>query len=193
MVPCRMSGPHAAPVQRLRLWLIALVVFAAAVRLIGVDYDDKHFFHPDERRIAFAVEELSFQPLQLNPHFFAYGSLPFYVNRAVASLLGNIDPRMAHYDGIMMTGRAVSGVIGTLTVLLLTVLGPRLYNRSVGLLAGFLLAACALHVQNSHYGTTDIFLTFLVTLALYFLIGVVQRGWTRDYIYAGLAIGFAAA
>ncbi|MBX3026374.1 glycosyltransferase family 39 protein [bacterium] len=187
-----MSSSPSSP-SRLRLWLVALLVFAAAVRLVGLDFDDKHFFHPDERRIAFAVGELSFQPLQLNPHFFAYGSFPFYVNRAVSSLLSNIDPRMANYDGVMMTGRAVSGVIGTLTVLLLTVLGARLYNRSVGLLAGFLLAACVLHVQNSHYGTTDIFLTFLVTLALYCMIGIVQRGWTRDYVYAGLAIGFAAA
>ena len=71
-----MSEPHSAPVHRLRLWLIALVVFAAAVRLIGIDFDNGHWFHPDERRIAFAVEELSFQPLQLNPHFFAYGSFP---------------------------------------------------------------------------------------------------------------------
>lgn len=187
-----MSSSPSSP-SRLRLWLVALVVFAAAVRLVGLDFDDKHFFHPDERRIAFAVEELSFKPLQLNPHFFAYGSFPFYVVRGVASLLSNVDPNMGHYDGIMMTGRAVSGLVGTLTVLLLTVLGARLYNRSVGLLAGFLLAACVLHVQNSHYGTTDIFLTFLVTLALYFLVGVVQRGWTRDYVYAGLAIGFATA
>jgi YYY domain-containing protein len=163
------------------------------VRLIGVDFDDRHFFHPDERRIAFAVEELSFRPLQLNPHFFAYGSFPLYVTRAATSLLGLLDERLGHYDNIIRTGRTVSAVIGTLNVLLLVVLGARLYNRSVGLLAGFLLAACVLHLQNSHYMTTDVFLTFLVTLALYFLVGVVQRGWTRDYIYAGITIGFATA
>ena len=44
--------------------------------------------------------------------------------------------------------------VGTLTVLLLVMLGARLYNRRVGLLAGFLLGACVLHVQNSHYMTT---------------------------------------
>ncbi len=179
--------------RRLRWWLVALVLFAAAVRLVGLDFDDRHFFHPDERRIAFAIEELSFRPLQLNPHFFAYGSFPFYVVRSVSSLLSLVDERLGRYDGIMMTGRAVSGVVGTLTVLLLVVLGARLYNRGVGLLAGFLLAACVLHVQNSHYGTTDVFLTFLVLLALFCMVGVVQRGWTRDYVFAGLAIGFAAA
>src|SRR5215470_18285028 len=107
-----MSELHASPVRRLRLWLLALVVFAAAVRLIGVDFDDRHFFHPDERRIAFAVEELSFRPLQLNPHFFAYGSFPLYVTRAVTSVLGQFNENLAHYDSIILTGRAVSAVIG---------------------------------------------------------------------------------
>lgn len=183
----------ARPPRRLRVWLVALLVFAAGVRLVGLDFDDRHFFHPDERRIAFAIEELSFRPLQLNPHFFAYGSFPLYVVRSVSSALSLIDQSAGGYDGVMMTGRAVSGVVGTLTVLLLVVLGARLYNPSVGLLAGFLLAASVLHIQNSHYGTTDVFLTFLVTLALYFLVGAVRRGWTRDYIFAGLAIGFAVA
>ncbi|MEO8601717.1 MAG: DUF2298 domain-containing protein [bacterium] len=187
-----MSDPHSSP-SRLRLWLVAVVVFAAAVRLVGLDFDDHHFFHPDERRIAFAIEEMSFQPVQLNPHFFAYGTFPLYVVRGVTSLLSNIDPNMGHYDGVMTAGRAVSGVVGTLTVILLVLLGVRRYDARTGLLAGFLLAACVLHIQNSHYGTTDIFLTFLVTLALYCLVGVVERGWTRDYVFAGIAIGLATA
>lgn len=188
-----MRDQSSAPVHRLRLWLVALILFAAAVRLFGLDFDARHYFHPDERRIAFAVEELSFQPLQLNPHFFSYGSFPIYVTRAVSSLLGQYDERLRRYDSVIVTGRAVSAVIGVFTVILLVFLGARLYDRRVGLLAGFLLAACVLHVQNSHYMTTDVFLTFLVTLALYLLIGVVQRGWTRDYVFAGIAIGLATA
>ena len=51
-------------------------------------------------------------------------------------------------------------------MLLLILLGRRLYDRTVGLLAGFLLAACVLHIQNSHFVTNDVSLTFLVLLAL---------------------------
>ncbi len=188
-----MSDARFVPVRRLRLWLAALAVFAAVVRFAGLNWDQSHFFHPDERRIAFAVEELSFRPLQLNPHFFAYGSFPIYVTRAVTSLLGQIRPVWAHYDAIILTGRAVSAAVGTFTVILLVFLGARLYNRQVGLLAGFLLASSVLHVQNSHYMTTDVFLTFMVLVALYGLIGVVQRGAMRDYLYSGIAIGLAAA
>ena len=182
-----------SPNRNHRLWLVALVAFAAFVRLIGIDWDDRHFFHPDERAIAFAIERLSFQPLQLDPDFFAYGSFPFYVNRAVSSMLGLIDPSWGRYAHIIHTGRAVSGVLGVLTVLLTYLLGARLYGWRAGLLAGFLLAACPLHIQNSHYITTDVFLTFIVLGTLYFAVQLSQRGWTRDYLYTGLGIGFAVA
>ena len=61
----------------------------------------------------------------------------------------------------------VSALAGTLTVVLIVLLGARLYGSRVGLLAGLLLAACVLHLQNSRYLTTDVPLTFFVMLALY--------------------------
>ncbi len=188
-----MSEPHAEPVHRLRLWVIALVAFAMAVRVIGVDFDAYHFFHPDERRIAMAIDELSFQPLQLNPHFFSYGSFPLYVVRSITSALGEIREPLRHYDDVIITGRLLSALAGTFTVLLVIMLGVRLYGSRVGLLAGFLLAACVLHLQNSHYLTTDVFLTFMVTLALACLVRLVERGWTRDYAIAGIVIGLSLA
>jgi len=68
-------------------WLLALFVFALAVRIHRVRWDDGHFFHPDERAIGFAVERLSFSPFQWNPRFFAYGSFPMYVMRLASSLV----------------------------------------------------------------------------------------------------------
>jgi len=184
-----------SPTRNQRLWLFALVAFAAFVRLIGINWDDRHFFHPDERAIAFAIERLSFNPssLQLNPDFFAYGSFPFYVNGLIGSLLSLIDPSMGKYAQVILTGRAISGILGVLTVLLTYVLGTRLYGRSVGLLAGFLLAATPLHIQNSHYITTDVFLTFLVLGTLFCAVQLSQRGWNRDYVFTGIGIGLSVA
>ena len=62
---------------RTRAVALAILAAALAVRLFGLNFDQSHFFHPDERRIAEAVTQLSFRPLQLDPHFFAYGSFPF--------------------------------------------------------------------------------------------------------------------
>ncbi|MFI5396738.1 MAG: DUF2298 domain-containing protein [Candidatus Binatia bacterium] len=176
-----------------RVWVVVIVVCAAAVRLVHIEWDENHFFHPDERAVAFAVQRLSFQPLQMDPDFFAYGSLPIYLAKITSSALGLVDPRAATYDGLIVNGRRVSAVIGALTVFLLVILGSRLYDRSVGLLAGVLLAACALHLQNSRFMTVDVTLTFVVLLALYFLMRVATEGRLTHFILAGVTIGLATA
>src|SRR5712691_3721880 len=111
---------------RSRWLLLALILLAAILRVFRLDWDQYHFYHPDERRVAYAVQDMSFRPLQLNPHFFAYGSFPFYVTKAVTSLLWNINPWFTGYDGAIMSARAISAVWGTATVLLLALLGARL-------------------------------------------------------------------
>ena len=170
-----------------------LFFFAAAVRLYRVDWDQHHFFHPDERAIGFAVDRLSFSPLQLNPHFFAYGSLTLYVIKGATALLGNIHQSLRGYDASVFAGREISALLGAATAVLLAMLGGRLYGRRVGLLAGFLMAATVLHVQNSHFATSDVPMTFLILLALYFLVRVVESGRFRDYAGSGLAAGLAIA
>jgi YYY domain-containing protein len=176
-----------------RLWLIAIVVFAAASRLAHIEWDQNHFFHPDERAVVSAVQRLSFRPLRWNPQFFAYGSLPIYLTRIASNVVSLVDPHAATYDGIIVTGRRLSAIIGTLTVVLLVLLGRRLYDRSTGMLAGFLLAACVLHIQNSRFLTVDVPLTFFVLLALYQLVRLSAEGRTSQYVYAGAAIGLATA
>lgn len=173
--------------------LLALFLFAAALRIFPLEWDGRHFFHPDERAIAFAVDRLSFSPLQWNPQFFAYGSFPLYVTRAVTALLGRISPWLAGYDGIILTGRALSGIWGAATVPLLALLGMRLYGRRAGILAGFLLAVTVLHVQNSHFATSDIPLTFLALLALFFLTRFIETGKGGHALAAGAVIGLAVA
>ena len=72
-------------VFRLSAGLTGLFLFALLLRSIGLDFDQGHFYHPDERAIGDAITRLSFRPLRLNPHFFAYGSFPLYVTRAATS------------------------------------------------------------------------------------------------------------
>lgn len=179
--------------NRIRWWFVALFLFALSVRLFRLDWDQRHFFHPDERAIGFAIDRLSFSPPQLNPHFFAYGSLPLYVIKGVTSLLGNFRASLRGYDASILTGRALSALWGAATAVLLGLLGVRLYGLRVGLLAGFLLAATVLHVQNSHFATSDIPLAFWMLLTLSLLVRVLESGSFRHYLGAGLSAGLAIA
>src|SRR5450759_173101 len=178
-----------------RWLLLAVAAFALAVRAFGLDFDQSHFFHPDERAIGDAIRKLSFRPLQLNPHFFAYGSLPFYLIKGLSSLLSTLSGRdwFASYDGVVHVGRLLSALAGVLTVLLVSAVGCRLYGQKTGLLAGILLALAVLHIQASHFAATDVTLTLFVLLALAASGRLARRGRARDALLAGALTGFALA
>ncbi len=176
-----------------RWWLLALLLFALAVRLYRNRWDDGHFFHPDERAIGFAVERLSFVPLRLNPQFFAYGSFPIYVVRVSSAVVSLVRPSLRGFDGAILVGRAVSALWGAGTVLLLALLGMRLYDRATGLLGGFFLAASVSHLQNSHFATSDIPLTALVLATLVLLIRSVESPSLLNFALAGACLGLALA
>jgi len=173
--------------------LAAILAVALGVRLFGVNWDDGSNFHPDERRIAEAVSGMSFQPLQLNPHFFAYGSFPLYVTKTVCSLAALADPWWGGYDGAIRVGRMLGAVWGTLAVLVLFLLGRRLFGSRTGLLAASLLAVCVFPVQNAHFATNDIPLSALVLLALYLAVRAVDGGRLGHTVAAGAVAGLALA
>ncbi len=179
--------------RRFRLALTVLFVGAMAVRVFGLTWDQGHNFHPDERRIVEAVQQLSFSPLQLDPKFYAYGSLPFYVTRATCSLLGNASPWFLSWDGILLTGRVLSAAWGSLGCVLLALLGRRLFGERAGLLAGTLLAGAVFHVQNSHFATNDVPLTTLVLATFLLLARALDRGTAGAFLLAGGAAGLALA
>ena len=193
ITPPRPAGP-ASP-RAFRGLLLLLTLFALAIRVIGLDFDQNHFFHPDERAIGDAILKLSFRPLQLNPHFFAYGSLPFYLTRGLSSLLGSLSGRdwFFSYDGVIHVGRFLSALAGALTVALLAAVGRRLYGAKTGLLAGLFLALAVLHIQTSHFAATDVTLTLIVLLALAASGRLAGRGRLRDALLAGALTGFAIA
>src|SRR5450759_1883970 len=187
--------PTRGPALSFRRGLALVFILAASVRIVGLDFDQNHFFHPDERAIGDAILKLSFHPLQLNPHFFAYGSLPFYLTKALSSLLATLTGRdwFASYDGVVHVGRFLSALAGALTVLLVAAVGRRLYGQKTGLLAGLLLALAVLHVQTSHFASTDVALTLFVLLALAASGRLARRGRGRDALLAGALTGFALA
>jgi hypothetical protein len=83
-----------------------------------------------------------------------------YVDAALLRVSGDwFEPRLV--------GRLVTVACGVGTVLLLGVLGARLFSPTVGLLAGLFLAVAYQHVRESHFATTDVPFVFLVTASLW--------------------------
>ncbi len=185
------------------LLLIGILASGAAVRFVGTDWDAGHHLHPDERFLtmvasALAVPEdflgyLDTDTSTLNPrnrghNFFSYGTLPISLTRWLGENVGKVS-----YGDIHLVGRRMSAAFDLFTVLLVFLLGARLYDRRVGLVAAMLTAFAALHIQHAHFFTVDSAMVAFATLTLFGLAGVVKRRRVIDIVITGLALGLALA
>jgi YYY domain-containing protein len=167
--------------------LIGILAIGAYVRFIGLDWDDNHHLHPDERFMTMVTSSVSSvdslrdyfdtNTSSLNPNnrgygFYVYGTLPLFVVRYLGEWLD-----MTGYGEVYLVGRAASAVVDLLTVILVYLIGVRLFRKKlVGLLAAAFSALAVLQIQLSHYYTVDTFTTFFTTLAFYFAVLVMQSG-----------------
>jgi hypothetical protein len=151
---------------------------------------------------------------------FAYGHVPLYMGVGAAALAERLGlwlaphlpadwlfvrdvlngAEMIPFRHLTAVSRFLSGLMDLGTLLLLYLLGRRLYGPAVGLLAAAFLAVTVLHIQSAHFFIVDPFLTFFVTAALYCLIRSIDdrspstahrsplTGW---WLLSGVAIGLA--
>ncbi|HET6319911.1 MAG TPA: glycosyltransferase family 39 protein, partial [Chloroflexota bacterium] len=213
-------GRSAAPGGRLEWLLLALILLVGAYfRFVGLNWDAGHHLHPDERFLtmvegaikpAIANRTVRDGPVQftpaglaeiyfdtqrsgLNPHnvgfgFYVYGTFPLFVVRLTADAFNSVG-----YDKVHLLGRALSGVADLGTVVLTFLIGRRLYDARVGLLAAAFVALCVLHIQQAHFFVFDSFLVTLIAASFYFCVDIAETGRWRAFLLAGLFLGLAAA
>ena len=185
--------------------LVLLLVLAAFVRFWGLDWGLPHTYHIDEDK--FGGTALRFFRGDLNPHFFHVPTLYMYslaglwkiyywVGRADGTFHDNrqfISYYIDHPGTYYLIGRALSAVLSIGTILLLYLIGLRMYNPTVGLLAAIFLTFSLEHTTTSHAMMPDAAMVFFMVLAFYFIWRVYEKGRPRDYIFTGLAAGAAMA
>jgi 4-amino-4-deoxy-L-arabinose transferase-like glycosyltransferase len=157
--------------HRWELW--ALVALAFVVRFYGLRFGMPHVqARPDELVVIGVAKD--FLSGDLNPKFFRYPSLFMYLlaafdyayyvyGRAMgwfSSLESFLSTFRVHWVPFFMIARAVSAVAGTATVVAVHATGARLFDRLTAGLAAFFLALAFLHVRDSHFGVTDVSMTF---------------------------------
>jgi 4-amino-4-deoxy-L-arabinose transferase-like glycosyltransferase len=183
---------------------------AATLRFRGLNWDDGHWLHPDERQIFFVVMELDWPSSlaealspdsPLNPDFFAYGSLPIYLLKLVVTVLQPLWPALRDEGNMHLVARPLAVLFDLGTIYLTYRLARKLLPapheqrraRWAALLAAAFVGFSVLHIQLAHFYTTDSLLTFFVMLALTLAAGVTESsGWRRD-IALGVAVGLALA
>ncbi|HEX7588942.1 MAG TPA: glycosyltransferase family 39 protein, partial [Anaerolineae bacterium] len=163
--------------------LAVILLVAACFRFYGQDWDRGYLFHPDERKIVLVAAGLHwpsnisefFSPdSPLSPQFFAYGSFPIYLLRALNVLAPAAPAEIAVPWGdpnlvpLALLGRTLSGLFDLGTVVLIFLLACQLYDSRAGLIAAACCAVSVQQIQLSHYFTVDTLLTFFVVATLLF-------------------------
>lgn len=183
--------------------LVAILIGALALRFYGLNWDQGYPYtpHPDERAILMKVASLSWPAdlaqfldakSPLNPHWFPYGSFPLYLIKLAFAAFSYLGRSLAELD-MRLVGRAISALFDTGTVLLVYLLGARLYGRRQGLLAAAFLGFTVLDIQLSHFYTVDTLLTFFITLTILFTWDIAERCSYKSAALAGLSLGLALA
>lgn len=177
-----------------RSWwgFIVILLVAAALRMSGVAWDGGIGAHPDERYLVGVAEEMArrheWNPFTVDASF-PYGHVPLYL----FLLLGGGDRLMA---ARLLTGLLDVGTVAwTAALTRILTAGGRNRRRSGGaLVAALSLAVMPLHVQQAHFATTDVPLTFFSTGALLFAARSIvrrQRSGAAEYLLAGIGAGLA--
>ena len=187
-------------------WLWLIVGLAASLRLFPLWFGLPYLSaRPDEgAAIGHATAMLGGD---LNPHFFHWPSLTFYLFAAVFAIASSVrglvsgDSTLTPAESILI-GRALVAIAGTLTTVVLFRLARRTADTTTGLLAAVFLAVAILHVRDSHFAMTDVLMTLLLTLSLALLLAALDGAMTasdlaaipvRGFVAAGFAGGLAAS
>ncbi len=97
------------------------------------------------------------------------------------------------YHQISKVGRSLVVLFDLGSLVLIFLIGSRLFDRRVGLLAAFLAALAVMSIQQSHFFVDPIFSTFFALLALYWAVRIAQDGGLGNYMAFGVSIGLAMA
>ncbi len=191
--------------QRIGLCLILILLFGAGLRVWYALPEPNQARFWDERYSLENVEEI-LRTWSLRPARGYYPapiqSWPQALTLAASQRLGEltgvdalrtVNQRGRFTSTAYLLARSVSVVYGTLTLLVLYLLGRRLFSTGVGLAAALGLAATPWHIHVSGKFKPDALLVLTVLLGFYWSVRAIESGRRRDYALAGLGITMAAS
>jgi 4-amino-4-deoxy-L-arabinose transferase-like glycosyltransferase len=172
------NGHH---VVATRLGLIVIITLGGALRFFGIWFGLPYpFARPDEDvATGKAIELLTTG--DLNPHFFHWPSLTFYLVAGIYAVSGLVKgvwgaPSALGLHEQILLARITVAVAGTATIFVVFRIGRRVADEPTGLLAAGFLAVAILHVRESHFAMTDVLMTLFLTISLALLLRAVDEG-----------------
>jgi 4-amino-4-deoxy-L-arabinose transferase-like glycosyltransferase len=182
--------------------LVLVIALSFILRAWGSNFGLPAYsrYHPDEHALVERAAAILWTG-DWNLHRFNYPPLYAYIQAvayAVYYLYGVTQALWRYVPTFVVPnyyqiGRLLTATFGSLSVVVVYLIGRQIRSRRLGLLASALLGANFLHIVHSHYATFDISLGFWVSLTLLFSLLVADRESAKWYLMAGLCAGFAGS
>ncbi|MGI8632084.1 MAG: ArnT family glycosyltransferase [Solirubrobacterales bacterium] len=182
-----------------RPWTAGLIVVlgvALGLRLWGVKHGLPFVYNLDEGA-HFVPKAVAYFRGSLDPQYFVNPPAYGYLLHVVFAIVFGREATQQAYAGdpteLFVAARVVTAVLGTGAVAMTWAVGRRLVDERVGVLAAGVLAVGFLPVFYSKHALNDVPTTLPLLLALYGAVGIATSDRRRDWIYAGVGLGLAAA
>ncbi len=194
--------------------LIAIIALGLAIRVWGLGFGLPYMYHPDEGvPVVGALKML--HTGDLNPHFFHWSSLLFYLNAlayGVFFVLGLLTGRFASptdlplpdvetiavgktaLPELFLISRGLTAAFGVISIFVIYRICRQFRHGEIaGLVAALWLAVEPVDVRNSQFIRPDTFVVTFVLASVFFSLRILDDPRLRNYILAGIAAGLAAS
>jgi len=162
------------------------------LRFYGISFGLPHNYHPDEVPKINAITGMIGRG-DFNPNYFLHPSFLLYATYFTDHIVKFFAPDMELRTSLFLAGRIVSAIAGSLSILLLALIGKELYSYSVGVMSAMLLAFFPLHVTCSRYMKEDSLLCFWLLLCVYIMLVSVRTRRPLLLLVAGFVAGLSAS
>ena len=215
------------PAPLRKLWgpnflLLALLAAALALRFYGIDWDQGHGFHPDERSFYLRAEDM-FRTLKEAPGYEVWinqwpgmeSGLPDF-RTALSAERSPLNPHWFPLGSVLIyalvlirsvaelftdwgaldmrfAGRALTALADVASVWLMYVIGRRMYGRWTGILAAALTTFAVIHIQHAHFYRPEPFTVLTSLAATWAMLRFIDTKRTRDAVLLGALVGLAMA
>jgi hypothetical protein len=197
--------------------LAGIVLIAIAIRVYGIGFGLPYLDHPDES-VNYNIIVGMLNEQSLSPGRFTYPTLTYYFQRSLLEAVYLVGKGLGYYNGIQdiqpvnvlaigvgkienpavfLLMRLFSMLAGVAAVVMVYLCGRQWWPGDyrgilVGLIAAFFTALSPTLVGDSRFITPDIWGVLFILVSFRAGIAVYRNDATRNYVWAGIAVGLAA-
>lgn len=193
--------------QHWKIIFISILVIGCLIRVYGIDWGLPYLYDPDEPIFVSSAFRI-ISNRDLNPHWFgAPATTTIYLLVGLYALIFLMGTILGIFDSsgsgdftslyfqdptiFYLSGRLISAVFGIATIILVYLIATKIFNRTIGFMSALLVAISPLHISYSQLVRMDILMTFLILLALWYCLKILDNNSLSNYVLASFFTGLA--